>query len=96
MVSEVWIPLKMANSAHLIHGVRAILRQKKAYGRYERTCMCVYVHADGGGERGATTHLHQSGVPPQALPPPSLSLIRPTAAPSAPQSPSCHSGRPTD
>lgn len=34
--------------------------------------------------------------PPATLPPLSLSLIRPTAAPSAPQSPSCHSGRPSD
>lgn len=34
--------------------------------------------------------------PPAPLPPLSLSLIRPTAAPSAPQSPSCHSGRPSD
>lgn len=68
-------------------------------GQCER--VCVYVHTGGGCSRwrggcGVTIHLHQSGIPTTNLPPPSLSLIRPTAAPSAPQSPSCHSGRPTD
>lgn len=48
MVSEVWIPLKMANSAHLIHGVRAILPPKKLTSTSVRACVYTFTQMEGG------------------------------------------------
>lgn len=71
--------------------------EKKVYGQCERVCVCMYTQAEAV-VRGLWCDYSFAPIrrPPTTPPTTRLSLIRPTAAPSAPQSPSCHSGRPTD